>query len=117
MMHVLPEEGDTPEILALKAELDDVWQETVRLQRALAVVDTRNAQLRGNLRLLQEKIAVGDTMVLGAKRIYGTVELSTDYPYLWLREVGANGKPTKRRYKMDNVYYEKAPARTFEQGQ
>jgi len=113
-MTILPEKGDTPEVLSLKAELDDVWEETVRLQRALAVVDKRNAELRGRLRLLQENIAVGDTMVLGAKRIYGTVELSTDYPYLWLREVGVNGQPTKRRYKMDNVYYEKVPARAFD---
>lgn len=108
-MDTLPNKDDTPEMAALKKQISDAWAEQVRLHKALETTAKNEGMLRSQLRLLQEGLKEGDTILLGPKKIYGTVEASHDAPYLWVREVGANGNPTKRRFKIDTRYERTEP--------
>jgi hypothetical protein len=109
LMDVLPNSNDAPEVATLKAQIGSAWQDQVRLRKELEQAERNEGNFRAQLRLIQEGLAVGDTILLGPKRMYGSVELSHEAPYLWLREIGANGMPTKRRFKIDTRYERTEP--------
>jgi hypothetical protein len=108
-MYVMPQEGDTPEILALKAAIDREWKRTLRLRKAMVASQEQEGLHRARLRLLVENLNEGEKLYIGYTNQVGTLELSGDMPYLWLRALDKSGKPTKRRFKFDEGHPVRRP--------
>jgi hypothetical protein len=112
-MEVFPGPHDSPEMVNLMRDIELEFKRTVRLKKAMDASIKREGLLRAQLRLMQGGLVEGEPLTLALSGESGTLEISADSPYLWLRLASKSGKPSLRRRKIEDSTVVQRPDGTF----
>jgi hypothetical protein len=100
-MRVTAMPGDSPAEIAVMAEIEYAWQNTLRLKAEIEASFKTEGLLGAKLRKLQEGLVEGEELTLKGSKQRGLLESTPVSPYLWLRLLDKTGCPTKRLIKLD----------------
>jgi hypothetical protein len=100
-MYVCPLPNDTPQIAALKADIESAWQRQIAARKEVEKAHRDEGMLRAKFREITENLPIGAHVYAPLKNGNGILEASFDSPYIWVRLFSKDGKLGSKRIKFE----------------